>query len=225
MKGYILHLWIPREFDRIQAALHQRAFNLTDSKKSPSTPNLLKGKVICGCCGSKMQRRRGTNHADWYFFTCLTNNRVGADRCTGMYVREEDIFSAIYYQLKLFVKSNSDSNTNYAAKRDELEREVAQCREMLADPMACTMKIYEQLVLKELDKNTYLAERAKVYAAKERLEKVEAELEINKRRHEALEAMHRVLHKELSLAEILGSIDSIVVSEGRKIEVKWREMC
>ena len=213
-----------KTFDRIQAARQQRVFNLTDTKKAPSTPNLLKGKVICGCCGSKMQRRRGTNHADWHFFTCLTNNRVGADCCTGMYVREEDIFSAIYHQLNLFVKANSNFNANYYAKKEELELEVAQYREMLADPMECTMKLYEQLIRKELDKDTYLAEKAKVYAAKERLEKAEAELGASKRRHEELEAMHRVLRKELPLAEILDCIDSIVVNEGRKIEVKWRDM-
>lgn len=212
-------------FDRIQTALQQRAFNLTESPKAPSTPNLLKGKVICGCCGSRMQRRKGTNHADWYFFTCLTNNRVGADRCTGMYVREEDVFSAIYHQLNLFVKANSNFNANYYAKKDELEHEIAQCREVLADPMECAMKLYEQLVCKDLDKDTYLSEKAKVYAAKERLEKAEAELDANKRRHEELEAMHKVLRKKLPLTEILDCIDSIVVNEGRKIEVKWREMC
>ncbi len=214
-----------KTFGRIQAALQQRAFNLTESKKSSSTPNLLKGKVICGCCGSKMQRRRGANHADWYSFTCLANNRVGVDRCTGMYVREEDIFGAIYYQLKMFVKANADFNANYVSKKDELELEVARYREMLADPMECTIKLYEQLILKELDKDTCLANKAKVYAAKELLEKAEAELDACKRRHEELGAMHKVLRKELPLTEVLGCIDSIVVSEGRKIEVKWREMC
>lgn len=209
-----------KTFDRIQTALQQRAFHLTDAKKAPSTPNLLKGKVICGCCGSKMQRRRGTNHADWYFFTCLTNNRVGADCCAGMYVREEDIFSAIYHQRNLFVKANSGFNANYYAKKDELEREVAQYREMLVDPMECTMKLYEQHIRKELDKDTYLAEKAKVYAAKELLEKAETELDASKCRHEELEAMHKVLRKELLLTEILDYIDSIVVNEGRKIKVK-----
>lgn len=214
-----------KTFGRIQTALQQRAFNLTESKTAPSTPNLLKGKVICGCCGGKMQRRRGTNHADWYFFTCLTNNRVGADRCTGMYVREEDILSAIYHQLNLFIKANSDFNANYYTKKDELEHEIAQCREMLEDPMECTMKLYERLICKELDKDNYLAEKAKVYAAKERLEKAEAELDASRRRHKEFEAMHKVLRKELPLAEILECIDSIVVNEGRKIEVEWREMC
>ena len=86
-------------------------------------------------------------------------------------------------------------------------------KQMLVDPMECTMKLYEQLILKELDKDTYLAKKA------------ETELDANKRRYEELEAMHKVLHKKLPLAEIWDCIDSIVVSEGRKIEVKWREMC
>jgi DNA invertase Pin-like site-specific DNA recombinase len=41
-------------FDRIQAKLQRRAFKFTDAENTPSTPNSLKGKVICGCCGSKM---------------------------------------------------------------------------------------------------------------------------------------------------------------------------
>lgn len=57
-----------KNFDMIQKQLQAKTFHLSDS--SQSTENILKGKVICGCCGGKMQRKRGTNHADWYFFTC-----------------------------------------------------------------------------------------------------------------------------------------------------------
>ena len=53
-----------------------------------------------------MQRKRGTGHADWHFFTCITKNRLGADKCTGMYAREEDIFNAIYRQLKTYVSEH-----------------------------------------------------------------------------------------------------------------------
>ena len=28
--------------------------------------------------------KRGTGHADRHFFTCITKNRLGADKCTGM---------------------------------------------------------------------------------------------------------------------------------------------
>jgi len=49
-------------FDAIQKSFQAKAFNLTTN--SQSTDNILKGKVICSCCGGKMQRKRGTNHAN-----------------------------------------------------------------------------------------------------------------------------------------------------------------
>ena len=90
-----------KTFDMIQKQLQAKTFHLSDS--SQNTEKILKGKVICVCCGGKMQRKCGTIYADWYFFTFNTNNRLEAGKCTGMYVREEDIFSTIYYQLKLYI--------------------------------------------------------------------------------------------------------------------------
>ncbi|MFR8331450.1 MAG: hypothetical protein ACLU9S_02955 [Oscillospiraceae bacterium] len=51
-----------------------------------------------------MQRKRGTNHADWYFFTCITKNRLGVGKCTGMYVREEDVFACYLLSIKIVCK-------------------------------------------------------------------------------------------------------------------------
>ncbi len=213
-----------KTFDRIQSALQQRAFHLTSDNSTPITPNILKGKVICGCCGSKMQRRRGTNHANWYFFTCPTNNRVGSDKCTGMYVREEDIFSAIYYQLKLFLKSNSNICVGYHSKKAVLEQEIAEFREILSDPMENARILYEQLVCEEIDKDTYLAEKAKINEAKERLECVEQRLDTHERQYQQFRKLQKVLDKELPFDEVMDCIDSIVVGEGRHIQVKWREI-
>lgn len=81
-------------FDTIQKAFQARPYNITP--QGQLTENVLKGKVICGCCGGKMQRKRGANHADWHYFIYIANNRLGAGKCTGMYVREEDVFSTIY---------------------------------------------------------------------------------------------------------------------------------
>ena len=85
-------------FDAIQKSFQARAYNVVP--QGQPADNILKGKMICGCCGGKMQRKRGTNHADWYFFTFITKNRLGTDKCTRMYAREEDIYNAIYHRLK-----------------------------------------------------------------------------------------------------------------------------
>lgn len=81
-------------FNAIQKAFQSRAYNVVP--QGQSADNILKGKVVCGCCGGKMQRKRDANHADWRFFTCITKNRLGSDKCTGMYAREKDVFNAIY---------------------------------------------------------------------------------------------------------------------------------
>ena len=111
-------------FVRIQRDFHARAFKV--SPKSATSENIFKGKVICACCGRKMRRKRGTNHADWYFFTCITKNRLGGDRCTGIYVREEDVFSAIYHQLKLYVKEHFIPYSRYIQKIKMLDHQIEQ---------------------------------------------------------------------------------------------------
>lgn len=104
-------------FDAIQKAFQTRAYNVVP--QGQSADNILKGKVICGCCGGKMQRKRGTGHADWHFFTCITKNRLGSDKCTGMYAREEDVLSTIYRQLKDYVNEHYITNSAYKQQIQE----------------------------------------------------------------------------------------------------------
>ncbi|MEY8389495.1 recombinase family protein, partial [Oscillospiraceae bacterium 38-13] len=64
----------PRAFDAIQKAFQARVYNVVP--QGQSADNILKGKVICGCCGGKMQRKHGTGHADWHFFACITKKSL-----------------------------------------------------------------------------------------------------------------------------------------------------
>lgn len=80
--------------------IQQTCFRQTDtsdkgSKTIITTENPLRGKVICASCGSKMQRRKGSSRAGWYFFSCITNNRKGSGCSTGMYIRESDIMGQV----------------------------------------------------------------------------------------------------------------------------------
>lgn len=79
--------------------IQQTCFRSPDtSDKSPKTTppeNPLKGKVICASCGGKMQRRKGSSSAGWYFFSCITNNRKGSGCSTGMYIRESEIMEQV----------------------------------------------------------------------------------------------------------------------------------
>lgn len=207
-------------FDAIQKNLQDKAFNL--APKSQSTENILKGKVICGCCGGKMQRKRGTNHADWYFFTCNTNNRLGTGRCTGMYVREEDVFSAIYYQLKLYLKDRVFCLYEHQRKTQELNGAIAQAQQLYDAAAENSMQHFERFVMGEIDRVEFGVAQAAMRDALEKLKTVQAELEKYLQEYYRLAKMRRVYDKELPLVDIMGEIDTITVEAGRKVVVQWK---
>ena len=138
-------------FEAIQKPFQARAFNI--APKGQSAENILKGEVICGCCGGKMQRKRGNDYADRYFFICITKNRLGAGKCTGMYVREEDIFSTIYRQLKGYV--NDHYITAYGQQLQELKDQIADLVQQKTTAWINAMEHYEKYVQGEISKEEF----------------------------------------------------------------------
>jgi len=92
---------------------------------TPRVDNIFRGKVICGCCGGKMQRRKGSGKADWHFFTCISNNRLGAGHCTGMYIRDAEIKEAILREAKSFLRKNETYAREYKASMAKLSNRAS----------------------------------------------------------------------------------------------------
>ena len=136
------------KFDAIQKAFRARAYNVVP--QGQSADNILKGKVICGCCGGKMQRKRGTSHTDWCFLTCITKNRLGADKCTGMYAREEDIFNVIYRQLKDYVNEHYITNSAHKQQIQEYTIQIADFTQCKTTAWINAMEHYEKYVQGEI---------------------------------------------------------------------------
>lgn len=208
-----------KTFDMIQKQLQSKTFHLIDS--SQNTENILKGKVICGCCGGKMQRKRGTNHADWYFFTCNTNNRLGAGKCTGMYMREEDIFSAIYHQLKLYIQEQFISSLQHDEEmmrfKAKLDAQVEFRRTIAENPAM----YYEQYVLGEISLDEFKVKQQKLRQAAEDQKAIELEIEECEQAYRWFSRLCKVRDKELPLSSIVDEINNIVVDAGKKIVVQW----
>lgn len=209
-----------KTFDAIQKQLQSKAFHLNDS--SQGTENILKGKVICGCCGGKMQRKRGTNHADWYFFTCNTNDRLGAGKCTGMYVREEDIFSAVYHQLKLYIQGHFISSLQYDEKMAQLKaklRAQVEFRHAITENPAM---YYEQYILGEITLDEFKVKQQKLRQAAEDQKAIELEIKKCEQAYSRFSHLCKVRDKDLPLSTIMSEINNIVVDNGKKIMVKWK---
>lgn len=207
-------------FDAIQKSFQARAYNV--APQGQSADNILKGKVICGCCGGKMQRKRGTGHADWHFFTCITKNRLGADKCTGMYAREEDIFNAIYRQLRTYVSEHYFTVLQHKQQIQQFNDKIFELAQSSEKAWTNAMEYYEQYVRGEVNKEALrsaldVAHNAKAVLAEVTEQKAAYEKEYN--------ICHKLLSasdKRISLSEIIDYIDEIVVDKGNRIVVKFQ---
>ena len=116
----------------------------TKSKVAPSE-NILKGKIICGCCGGKMQRRKGSGNAAWHFFSCITNNRAGAGNCTGMYIRETEILQAMQTEVTKPAGEGNIALICFEKERDTLKQRSVFLNSELNFLQDNKMKDYENL--------------------------------------------------------------------------------
>ena len=219
-------------YELVAGHRRHRASELAEKETMPvivrdlddDTENILKGKVFCGCCGGKMQRKRGTNHTDWYFFTCNTNNRLRAGKCTGMYVREEDIFSAIYHQLKLYIQEHFISSLQYDEEMAQLKAKLdaqVEFRHAIAENPAI---FYEQYILGEISLDEFKAKQQKLRQAAEYQKAIELEIEESERVYSRFSCLCKVRDKELPLSTIMSEINKIVVDAGKKVVVQWNKI-
>ena len=209
----------PSTFDAIQKAFQARAYNVVP--QGQSADNILKGKVICRCCGGKMQRKRGTGHADWHFFTCITKNRLGADKCTGMYAREEDIFNAIYRQLKTYVSEHYITDSQHRQQIQQFNDKIYELAQSREKAWTNVMERYEQYVRGENSKETLRVALDSAHKARAVL----AELSERKMEYDKEYSIFRKLlsasDKHIPLGEIMDCIEKIAVDGGGKIVIEW----
>ncbi len=206
-------------FDAIQRSFQAKTFNLTTN--SVSTENILKGKVICGCCGGKMQRKRGTNHAGWYFFTCITKNRLGAGKCTGMYVREEDVLSAIYHQLKLYVKEHFISDLQYRQEIKRFVNDIDQSDQQYQEAFRNAVHHYERFVYGEIGKEEFRAAQDSANEKKTIRDGIITSKEAYEKQYQVFRKLLKARYKEIALNEIMDCIDEIIIFPNKNITVKW----
>ena len=206
-------------FDAIQKAFQARAYNVVP--QGQSADNILKGKVICGCCGGKMQRKRGTGHADWHFFTCITKNRLGTDKCTGMYAREEDIFNAVYRQLKDYVNKHYITNSTYKQQVQEYTSQIADLAQRKTTAWINAMEHYEKYVQGEISKEEFRAVQDIANQAKEDLIQATEGKAAYEKQYTKFRKLLSASSRDVPLSEIVDYIDKVIVDSGGKIVVEW----
>lgn len=206
-------------FDAIQKSFQAKAYNI--APKEQAAENILKGKVICGCCGGKMQRRRGTGHADWYFFTCITKNRLGAGKCTGMYVREEDIFNAIYRQLKIYVDEHFITDSQYRQHIRDCNEQIYRLAQSSETAWAKAKEYFEKYIQDKVSKEEFRAAQEAANQAKEALIRITEDKAAYETQYNVFRKLLSASRKEITLSEVMDCVGKVVVDVGKKIVVEW----
>lgn len=167
-----------------------------------------------------MQRKRGTGHADWHFFTCITKNRLGADKCTGMYTREEDIFNAIYRQLKDHVNKHYITNSAYKQRIQEYTSQIAGLTQRKTTAWINAMEHYERYVQGEISKEEFRAVQDIANQAKEALIQAAKGKAVYEEQYTVFRKLLSASGRDIPLSEIVDCIDKVAVDGGGKIVVK-----
>ena len=169
-----------------------------------------------------MQRKRGTGHADWHFFTCITKNRLGADKCTGMYAREEDVLRAIYRQLKDYVNKHYITNSAYKQQIQEYTEQIADLAQRKTTAWINAMEHYEQYVQGETSKEEFRAVQDTANQAKEALIQARESKAAYEKQYTKFRKLLSASGRDIPLSEIVDCIDKVIVDSDGKIVVKWR---
>ena len=168
-----------------------------------------------------MQRKRGTGHADWHFFTCITKNRLGTDKCTGMYAREEDIFNAVYRQLKDYVNKHYITNSTYKQQVQEYTSQIADLAQRKTTAWINAMEHYEKYVQGEISKEEFRAVQDIANQAKEDLIQATEGKAAYEKQYTKFRKLLSASSRDVPLSEIVDYIDKVIVDSGGKIVVEW----
>src|SRR5699024_11709868 len=138
----------------------------------------------------------------------------------GMYVREADIFSAIYHQLKLYIQRHFISSLQYDEEMAQLKaklRAQVEFRHAITENPAM---YYEQYVLGEITLDEFKVKQQKLRQAAEDQKAIELEIEECEQAYRWFSRLCKVRDKELPLSSSVDEINNIVVDAGKQIVVQ-----
>ncbi|WP_455654995.1 recombinase family protein [Phascolarctobacterium sp.] len=196
-------------FDTVQRMIHANCNPSTNKTNIPRQDNVLRGKVICGCCGG---------NADWHFFTCISNNRLGAGHCTGMYIHEADIMDAILREVKSYVQANTNADLTHKNEMTSLVIQAGQLDGKINQIIETKRSRYEDFVMGIADKDDLQQYREEHEVLQAKLQEIRSRIGALNQKYHQYQLFCDVLNNKqkigLLVADYLQHI--MVYTDGRK---------
>lgn len=227
-------------FDKVQAILDRTAEKAKSRTVKAYSPNLLKGKIFCADCGKPLHRQRCVRKKsdDVYAYHCLTPTRVAPDRCSGVLIYEEKLFSLILDAMKREMGAEMEAcsrlqaadvtekekRLSLIAQKREHEQEIADIRERICG-------LYENLVMGIIDKDDYFlfksqyedkihAQEAEIAALDNGIEAIEQEVKRRKRLAKDAAALEQTPRLTQELIDRL--IERVEVTKDKEVRIQFR---
>lgn len=212
---------ISREiFDNVNNALnHNTETIVKENLSSLASDNIFRGKVICGDCGGKMQRRkRKDKSGEYYYFSCIINNRIGPNKCGGMYIKESDINDAADNAVKKFISQNKNTYQALVYSRKDVIEKLKDAKNQF--DIANDIKgNYEAYIAGAISENEYQSIKNNKDTFKNEISNLESELVNLEFKINVHESITSSLYKNM----VNLYIDKIVIFSSKKIKVCFAE--
>lgn len=137
--------------------------------------------------------------------------------------REEDVLSAVYYQLKQYIDHHFITKDQYKQEIQRMDSIIEAASLKYEEATDFSMKQYEKYVMGEGSKEAIAAARPAKEQAEAELNRAIADKEAYEKQYQVFFKLLKASRKEVPLSEIIDCIERIVVDVDRKIMVKWTE--
>ena len=228
------------QFETVQHILEQAAQQSKQREIREYTPNILKGKIFCAHCGGSLHRQRNIRKksADVYNYYCLTNSRVGKKRCSGAFIRENDLLDSLADMLQNALETALGSYAlslvelpQQAAERTDLKEKIASRKQEIRRLNGLIRSLYENLIQGLLSKEEYITYKGKYESRIQQLSEEVSHLEKGLKALDKQMEQHRALkrdsdslreNRELTAALIDRLIDRVEVFKDKQVTVRYR---
>ncbi len=139
----------------------------------------------------------------------------------GMYAREEDIFNAIYRQLKVYVSEHYITDLQYKQQIQQFNDKIYELAHSSEKAWTNAMEHYEQYVRGELNKEAFRVALDVAHEAKAVLAETSGQKAAYDKEYSIFRKLLSASDKHILLSEIMNCIEKIIVDTGREIVVKW----
>lgn len=189
----------PNDFIRIEGAIpaiiSKDVFNQAQKRRRVNKAKpaeykakvnyLLRGKIICGHCGSAMGGHTCTPRAKSYsYYSCLDKERIPTQKCLQKQIRKEDAEEAVITKIKneiltseTFAVVANKMRQKFANTKNSIDTKIADKQKQLAKAEKTRANLYK-LVEKGIDDDFTFS---KIKAAKETIDTLQAEIQTLKK--------------------------------------------